>query len=82
MNVLPLHHEIVEYIQKRNIEKKLNKQISIIRENVKHPSLHVELLEPKRLRFFSFRVDRKYRAIFIFQDKETIEILSVTDHYR
>lgn len=82
MNILPLHRDIIEYVKKRNVEKKLYKQISIIRENINYPSLHVELLEPKQLRFFSFRIDRKYRAIFIFRDKETIEIISVTDHYR
>lgn len=82
MNILQLHREIIEYVRKHNIEKKLYKQISIIRENINHPSLHVELLEPKHLRFFSFRIDRKYRAIFIFRNKETIEILNVTDHYR
>jgi plasmid maintenance system killer protein len=81
MNVLQLHREIIEYARKRNIEKKLYKQISTIRENINHPSLHVELLEPKHLRFFSFRIDRKYRAIFIFRNKETIEIISITDHY-
>ena len=30
----------------------------------------------------SFRIDRKYRAIFIFRDKNTIEIIDVNNHYQ
>lgn len=82
MEVLPVHPEIVDYLKKRNLERKFTKQISLIRSNLRHPSLEVELLEPKHLKFFSFRVDRKYRAIFIFLDSNKIEIIDVSNHYQ
>jgi len=31
---------------------------------------------------YSFRLDRKYRAIFIYVDTDTIEIIAFTNHYR
>lgn len=47
-----------------------------------HSSLNTELLEPKRMKIWSFRIDRKYRAIFIFRKRGTIEIIDVNDHYK
>lgn len=82
MRILPVHIEILEYVQKRGLAKKLAKQIKLLERNVRHPSLNVELLEPKRLKIYSFRVDKKYRAIFIFREALVIEILEITDHYK
>ena len=82
MKILPLHQEIKDYLKKRNLEKKLEKQKKLFEENPFHPSLKTELLEPKQMRIWSFRVNRKYRAIFIFREKDTIEILDINDHYR
>ena len=82
MKVLPLHPEIVVRVKRRLLEKKLKKQISTFEKNPFHPSLNMELLEPKRMKIWSFRVDRRYRAIFIFRDKSAIEILDVNNHYR
>ncbi|HCM43338.1 MAG: hypothetical protein UY39_C0028G0003 [Candidatus Kaiserbacteria bacterium GW2011_GWC2_49_12] len=81
MRVLPLHSEIEEYLKKRNLAKKFQKQKKLLEENIYHPGLNVELLEPRHLRIFSFRVDRKYRAIFIFTARDTIEIVDVNNHY-
>jgi len=82
MNVLPLHPEIVAYVKRRQLAKKLERRISAFEKNPFHPSLHTELLEPKRMRMWSFRIDRLYRAIFIFREKDTIEILDVNNHYQ
>ena len=82
MEILPIHSEIVAYLKKHNLTSRFNKQLRFLKNNVQHPSLEVELLEPKHLRFFSFRVDKKYRAIFIFHNRETIEIIDVNNHYR
>ena len=81
MKVLPIHKEITNYLQKRGLGNKFAKQISLFITNPKHPSLNFELLEPKHLRFYSFRIDRKYRAIFIFRDYDTIEIIDANNHY-
>ena len=82
MEILPIHSEIVAYLKKHNLKDKFNKQLRLLRNDLRHPSLGVELLEPKNLRFFSFRVDKKYRAIFIFHNREIIEIIDVNNHYR
>ncbi|KKT73957.1 MAG: hypothetical protein UW71_C0039G0019 [Parcubacteria group bacterium GW2011_GWB1_44_7] len=81
MKILPLHPESVSYLEKRRLLKKFQKQTALLLENINHPSLNVELLEPKQLRFFSFRVDKKYRAIFIFTEPNVIEIIDINNHY-
>jgi plasmid maintenance system killer protein len=82
MNILPIHKEIGAYLKTHALEKKFAKQIAFLTFNISYPSLEVELLEPKHLKIFSFRVDKKYRAIFIFRDSQTIEIIDVNNHYR
>ena len=82
MNVLPIHKDILEYLKKHNLEKKFFKQLNLFIIDISYPSLEVELLEPKHLKFWSFRVDKKYRAMFIFRESNKIEILEVNNHYR
>ena len=82
MKILPLHPEISAYLKKRNLEKKFEKQIRLFENNPFHPSLRTELLEPRNMRIWSFRIDRKYRAIFIFREKDTVEIIDINDHYQ
>lgn len=82
MKILPVHKEILEYLSARHLEKKFEKQIAFLESNPFHPSLETELLEPKHVRIWSFRVDRKYRAIFIFRERDAIEILDVNNHYQ
>ncbi len=82
MKILPLHREIVEYLMRRKLDKKFEKQKRLFEHNPFHPGLETELLEPKKLKIWSFRIDRKYRAIFIFREKDTIEIIDVNNHYQ
>lgn len=82
MRILSLHPEIEEYLKKRNLEKKFNKQRRLFEENPFHPGLKTELLKPRKMRIWSFRIDRKYRAIFIFRKSNTAEIIDVNDHYQ
>jgi len=35
----------------------------------------------KYLRIYSFRIDKKYRAIFIYTNNE-VEIITITNHYK
>lgn len=58
------------------------KQKELFEANPRHPGLNVELLEPKHLRLWSFRVDRTYRAVFIFRNRDEIEVIDVNNHYR
>ena len=82
MEILPLHPEVALYLHAHGLERRFLKQIRLLKINVRYPSLRVEILEPKHLRIYSFRVDRKYRAIFIFRDSTHIEIIDINDHYQ
>ena len=82
MNILPIHPDIQKYLRKRNLERKFGKQKSLFEGNPFHPGLGTELLEPKEMRVWSFRIDKKYRALFIFRSKNEIEIVDVNNHYR
>ena len=82
MQILPLHSEIEAYLRKRNLVAKFEKQKQLFEHNPFHRSLATELLEPRHLKIWSFRVDQKCRALFIFRGSDTIEILDVNNHYR
>ncbi len=66
MKILPLHSEIRRYLEKRNLAEKFEKQKNLFEQNPFYPGLGTEILEPRKMKIWSFRVDRKYRAIFIF----------------
>ena len=61
---------------------KFDKQKRIFESNPFHPGLETELLEPKLFRFWSFRIDQKYWAIFIFRENGDVEIIDVNNHYQ
>ena len=82
MKILPLRFDLGQYLKKRNLEGKFKKQKRFFENNPFHPGLETELLEPRKMRIWSFRIDRKYRAIFIFRDKDKVEIIDVNDHYQ
>lgn len=75
-----LHPDIGQYLKKRNLEKKYKKQLELLLQNFRHPSLHTEILEPKARKIYSFRIDQKYRAIFVVRKGEVL-IIDVNDHY-
>ena len=82
MKILPLHPELKEYLKARQLEKKFEKQTNLFKENPFYPGLRTELLEPRRMKIWSFRIDRKYRTLFIFIEKDVIEIIDINDHYQ
>lgn len=82
MRIEPLKPKLITYLAKRGLIKKFNKQIALFISDPKHPSLNTELLLPKEYKVYSFRIDRKYRAIFIFKAIDGIEIVDINDHYR
>jgi Txe/YoeB family toxin of Txe-Axe toxin-antitoxin module len=81
MNIKPLKPELVAYLKQHQLEKKFDKAKQLFESDIHHPSLNVEVLEPKSLKIYSFRVDLKYRALFFIVDEE-VEIISVTNHYK
>ncbi len=80
MKIKPLKDRIKSYLKKHQLEKKFQKAEALFDKDISHPSLNVEILEPKHLKIYSFRIDRKYRGIFIVTDGEA-EIVTVTNHY-
>lgn len=82
MKILPLHPEIQQYLAERQLEEKFEKQKRFFELNPFHPSLETELLEPRKMRIWSFRVSRKYRAVFIFREPNLVEIIDVNNHYQ
>ena len=77
-----LRDDIQKYIKKRGLVKKWHKAKELFESNPYHPSLNTELLEPKHRLIYSFRIDKKYRAIFICLSEEKIEIVAITKHYQ
>jgi|GEM_PF-1876327 Txe/YoeB family toxin of Txe-Axe toxin-antitoxin module len=80
--ILPPNVKILKKAKKLNVLNKLNKSIKLFSNNPNHPSLNVELLHPKKMGIYSFRVDRKTRALFFkHKNKNVIEIINITTHY-
>ncbi|TSC95561.1 MAG: hypothetical protein Athens071426_465 [Parcubacteria group bacterium Athens0714_26] len=81
MEIKPLRQDLKEFIRGHNLDKKWQKAKSLFEENIKHPSLHVELLEPHWRGVYSFRLDRKLRALFFISTRQA-EIFQITKHYK
>jgi Txe/YoeB family toxin of Txe-Axe toxin-antitoxin module len=80
--ILDLRADIEKYLRMHGLSKKWEKVKKLFESNPSHPSLGAELLEPKHRLIYSFRIDKKYRALFICLPEEKIEIIAVTKHYR
>ena len=80
--ITELREDIREYIKKHGLPRKWHKARSLFENNPSHPSLNTELLEPRHRGIYSFRIDIKYRALFICQSESIVEIIAVTKHYR
>ena len=80
MKIKVLKDDITKYLKKHQLGKKFQKAKELFEQDIQHPSLNVEILEPKQLKVYSFRVDKKYRAVFIVANGE-VEIITVTNHY-
>lgn len=80
--IVDLRDDIKEYIQRHGISKKWEKTKRLFENNPSHPSLNTELLEPKHRLIYSFRIDKKYRVLFICLLEDKVEVIAVTKHYR
>ena len=81
MKILQLTFRQKKYLKKRNLTKKFNKQKNFLLQNPQHPSLNLELLQPKSESIYSFRIDKQYRALFIvFNNK--VEIIDINNYYK
>ena len=81
MKIKPLRHDVQEYMEAHALLPKWKKASGLFEINLRHPSLHTELLEPGWRGIYSFRLDRKYRALFFISDT-TAEVFQITNHYK
>lgn len=81
MHIRQLRKDLERFVVKHGLTGKWTKAKVLIGKNIRHPSLRVELLEPRWRGIYSFRLDRKYRALFFISDGE-IEVFQITKHYR
>lgn len=81
MKILTLRRDLLEYLITRHLEKKWEKVRLFFERDIHHPSLETELLEPHWRGVYSFRIDKRYRALFLIHDGEA-EIFKITNHYK
>jgi len=82
LTILILNKLVQSRIQKYSLHKKFVKQIKLLSQDASHPSLNTELLSPKEYGIYSFRIDLKYRALFIYhKPQNAIEVINITVHY-
>ena len=62
------------------IQGKAKKRFQLFLQNLFHPSLNTEKLEPRNKNIWSFRIDWNFRVIFTFPDQETILLLDIGPH--
>lgn len=79
--LLPLRSDLETYLQKHQLTKKWAKVRGLLEQDIRHPLLNVELLEPRWHGIYAFRIDRKYRALFFFTSGKA-EVFKITKHYR
>lgn len=82
LKIIELREDIKAYLHKHRLLKKWEKANKLFENNYTHPSLNTEILEPKHRRIYSFRIDKKYRAIFIYLSNQKVEVIAVTKHYK
>jgi len=62
------------------IQVKAVKKADLFKNNPFHPSLRVEKLHPKKFNVWSFRVDKDYRIVFKFVEKDLVEFMFIGHH--
>jgi len=82
MEIKLLRKDLRDLLKKYSLEKKFAKQKDFFERNPHHPSLHTEKLEPKNLSIYSFRIDRRWRAVLIVTKDNEAEIIDINSHYR
>ena len=69
------------YLKKHLLENKWKKAVKLFELDIKYPSLETELLEPKEEMIYAFRIDKKYRAMFMIKNNMAY-VFRVTNHYK
>jgi hypothetical protein len=80
--ICELRDDIKKYLETHNLLRKWEKAKGLFEKNPEHPSLNTGLMEPRHRLIYSFRIDKKYRALFICISEQDIEVIAVTNHYK
>jgi len=64
----------------QKIQIKAAKKSDLFNKNPFHTSLRVEKLHPKKFNVWSFRIDKDYRIVFKFVEKDLVEFMFVGHH--
>lgn len=81
MQIKPLRGDLEEFIDQGNLRRQWEKAKQLFETNLRHPSLHTELLESSWRGIYSFRLDKKYRALFFITAGQA-EVFKITKHYK
>jgi plasmid maintenance system killer protein len=81
MKIYPLRADLEKYLEMHALAKKWNKTKLLFEKDMRYPSLHTELLRPFWRGIYSFRIDKKYHALF-FTREGSAEIFQITNHYK
>ncbi len=82
MYICPLRSDLLDYLKQHQLIRKWEKAKKFFEINSRHPSLHVELLKPREYFIYSFRLDKKFRVLFVVLHDKNIEIIAITNHYK
>ncbi len=82
MKIMLLRQDLLDYLSEHKLGTKWIKIVKLFESNIQHPSLSVELLEPEWHGIYSFRIDRRYRALFFFIRENAVEVFQITNHYK
>lgn len=74
--------EALNSVKSLHLEKQFEKQKRLfLEQGPSYPSLNFELLEPKELHIYSFRVNKQYRAKIIRLSSDSYFIIDVVDYH-
>jgi len=82
MKITPPHADVFEYLHKHQLIRKWEKTSRLFESNIRHPSLNTELMNPGWRGVYSFRLDKKYRAMFLILSDKRVEVIGITNHYQ
>lgn len=81
MLIKQLRGDLEYFLKNHQLINKWHKAKNLFEKDIRHPSLHTELLEPRWRGIYSFRLDKTYRALFFVSDNQA-EVFQITKHYK
>ena len=64
----------------KELQEEVQEKIAVFKNNPKSPMLKAHRLKGKMKKYWSFRVNYKYRIIFEYDTKKSVALLDVGDH--